>query len=145
MKTYRQREKQGSKVQESTKGPDEAKIKVKLDLDRCNGIKFNEIECCFSCFPETVFIVALLFLKLALSSEIIYGKLHRKNLRGKDSIVCLVENLNSDSSLIPCSSRYEWYVFIDTSNNSFLYWSGHISWLGFFPSASFSLGKELFL
>ena len=29
MKTYRQREKQGSKVQESTKGPDEAKIKVK--------------------------------------------------------------------------------------------------------------------
>lgn len=33
MKTYRQREKQGSKVQESTKGPDEAKIKVNaLDL-----------------------------------------------------------------------------------------------------------------
>lgn len=30
MKTYRQREKQGSKVQESTKGPDEAKIKVTL-------------------------------------------------------------------------------------------------------------------
>lgn len=29
MKTYRQREKQGSKVQESNKGPDEAKIKVK--------------------------------------------------------------------------------------------------------------------
>lgn len=28
MKTYRQREKQGSKVQESTKGPDESKIKV---------------------------------------------------------------------------------------------------------------------
>ncbi|XP_019486971.1 PREDICTED: heterogeneous nuclear ribonucleoprotein R isoform X2 [Hipposideros armiger] len=28
MKTYRQREKQGSKVQESTKGPDEAKIKA---------------------------------------------------------------------------------------------------------------------
>uniref|UniRef100_A0A9J7X812 Heterogeneous nuclear ribonucleoprotein R n=1 Tax=Cyprinus carpio carpio TaxID=630221 RepID=A0A9J7X812_CYPCA len=28
MKTYRQREKQGSKVQESTKGPDEVKIKV---------------------------------------------------------------------------------------------------------------------
>ena len=28
MKTYRQREKQGSKVQESNKGPDEAKIKV---------------------------------------------------------------------------------------------------------------------
>lgn len=32
MKTYRQREKQGSKVQESTKGPDEAKIKVKMWL-----------------------------------------------------------------------------------------------------------------
>ena len=29
MKTYRQREKQGSKIQESTKGPDEAKIKVR--------------------------------------------------------------------------------------------------------------------
>lgn len=28
MKTYRQREKQGSKVQDSNKGPDEAKIKV---------------------------------------------------------------------------------------------------------------------
>uniref|UniRef100_A0A8P4KDE3 Heterogeneous nuclear ribonucleoprotein Q acidic domain-containing protein n=1 Tax=Dicentrarchus labrax TaxID=13489 RepID=A0A8P4KDE3_DICLA len=31
MKTYRQREKQGSKVQESTKGPDEAKIKSLLE------------------------------------------------------------------------------------------------------------------
>ncbi|EHB08902.1 Heterogeneous nuclear ribonucleoprotein R [Heterocephalus glaber] len=31
MKTYRQREKQGSKVQESTKGPDEAKIKALLE------------------------------------------------------------------------------------------------------------------
>lgn len=30
MKTYRQREKQGNKVQESTKGPDESKIKVRL-------------------------------------------------------------------------------------------------------------------
>lgn len=28
MKTYRQREKQGGKIQESTKGPDESKIKV---------------------------------------------------------------------------------------------------------------------
>uniref|UniRef100_A0A9J7XLB4 Heterogeneous nuclear ribonucleoprotein R n=1 Tax=Cyprinus carpio carpio TaxID=630221 RepID=A0A9J7XLB4_CYPCA len=31
MKTYRQREKQGSKVQESTKGPDEVKIKALLE------------------------------------------------------------------------------------------------------------------
>ncbi|KAB0395786.1 hypothetical protein E2I00_012235, partial [Balaenoptera physalus] len=31
MKTYRQREKQGSKVQESTKGPDEAKVKALLE------------------------------------------------------------------------------------------------------------------
>ncbi|CAB1330632.1 unnamed protein product [Coregonus sp. 'balchen'] len=31
MKTYRQREKQGSKVQESTKGPDETKIKALLE------------------------------------------------------------------------------------------------------------------
>uniref|UniRef100_A0A8C2ZN50 Heterogeneous nuclear ribonucleoprotein R n=1 Tax=Cyclopterus lumpus TaxID=8103 RepID=A0A8C2ZN50_CYCLU len=34
MKTYRQREKQGSKVQESTKGPDEAKIKALLERTR---------------------------------------------------------------------------------------------------------------
>ena len=31
MKTYRQREKQGTKVSDSTKGPDEAKIKELLD------------------------------------------------------------------------------------------------------------------
>ncbi|XP_060771288.1 heterogeneous nuclear ribonucleoprotein R-like [Neoarius graeffei] len=31
MKTYRQREKQGSKIQESTKGPDESKIKALLE------------------------------------------------------------------------------------------------------------------
>lgn len=31
MKTYRQREKQGAKVLDSTKGPDEAKIKELLD------------------------------------------------------------------------------------------------------------------
>lgn len=30
MKTYRQREKQGTKVADSSKGPDEAKIKVCL-------------------------------------------------------------------------------------------------------------------
>lgn len=35
MKTYRQREKQGSKVQESNKGPDEAKIKVQGQEWRC--------------------------------------------------------------------------------------------------------------
>lgn len=31
MKTYRQREKQGTKVSDSSKGPDEAKIKALLD------------------------------------------------------------------------------------------------------------------
>lgn len=31
MKTYRQREKQGTKVSDATKGPDEAKIKELLD------------------------------------------------------------------------------------------------------------------
>lgn len=31
MKTYRQREKQGTKTTDSTKGPDEAKIKILLD------------------------------------------------------------------------------------------------------------------
>lgn len=30
MKTYRQREKQGTKVTDTNKGPDEAKIKVRL-------------------------------------------------------------------------------------------------------------------
>ena len=31
MKTYRQREKQGTKVSDSNKGPDEAKIKVRME------------------------------------------------------------------------------------------------------------------
>lgn len=31
MKTYRQREKQGTKVSDTNKGPDEAKIKVRVD------------------------------------------------------------------------------------------------------------------
>lgn len=31
MKTYRQREKQGTKVSDTNKGPDEAKIKVRTD------------------------------------------------------------------------------------------------------------------
>lgn len=31
MKTYRQREKQGTKVSETNKGPDEAKIKVRME------------------------------------------------------------------------------------------------------------------
>lgn len=30
MKTYRQREKQGTKVSDTSKGPDEAKIKVRI-------------------------------------------------------------------------------------------------------------------
>lgn len=38
MKTYRQREKQGTKVSDSTKGPDEAKIKVR---SICNAYKYN--------------------------------------------------------------------------------------------------------
>lgn len=32
MKTYRQREKQGTKVTDTNKGPDEAKIKVRVKL-----------------------------------------------------------------------------------------------------------------
>lgn len=37
MKTYRQREKQGSKIQESTKGPDESKIKVSCSCGLWGG------------------------------------------------------------------------------------------------------------
>lgn len=33
MKTYRQREKQGTKVSDTNKGPDEAKIKVRTNPD----------------------------------------------------------------------------------------------------------------
>lgn len=67
-------------MQESTKGPDEAKIKVKLDLDSCNEIKFNdEMECCFFCFLDTVFIVLLKKKNLVFKNDIIQGKLH-KNL-----------------------------------------------------------------
>ena len=39
MKTYRQREKQGAKVSDATKGPDEAKIKVCKHLEgRFHGV-----------------------------------------------------------------------------------------------------------
>lgn len=64
MKTYRQREKQGSKVQESTKGPDEAKIKVKLDK-----IEFNDEIACL--LPRNGFYSSLFFLKLVFRNVII--------------------------------------------------------------------------
>lgn len=48
MKTYRQREKQGTKVSDSNKGPDEAKIKVSLSSN--NNDYFNKflISVCHS-------------------------------------------------------------------------------------------------
>lgn len=53
MKTYRQREKQGSKVQDSNKGPDEAKIKV-------NGILMLVISVNRMCSPSQVLCICLL-------------------------------------------------------------------------------------
>lgn len=49
MKTYRQREKQGSKVQDSNKGPDEAKIKVNSVLMLSLVISSNRM-----CSPSKV-------------------------------------------------------------------------------------------
>lgn len=46
MKTYRQREKQGNKIQESTKGPDEVKIKVKKKLSSIPIVKHPELQSC---------------------------------------------------------------------------------------------------
>lgn len=39
MKTYRQREKQGTKVSDTNKGPDEAKIKVRTKLAFKNDVE----------------------------------------------------------------------------------------------------------
>lgn len=46
MKTYRQREKQGTKVSDTNKGPDEAKIKVRINLffrKKVRYIRFKKI------------------------------------------------------------------------------------------------------
>ena len=51
MKTYRQREKQGTKVADSSKGPDEAKIKV--CLQKVSFLLFSVLQffvCCFDYF-----------------------------------------------------------------------------------------------
>lgn len=63
MKTYRQREKQGSKVQDSNKGPDEAKIKVNcvlLLLLLMSVIGLNQ----GSSPSKVLFIVCFLFLSV---------------------------------------------------------------------------------
>lgn len=52
MKTYRQREKQGSKVQDSNKGPDESKIKV-------NSILMLVISVNRMCSPSQVLFIYL--------------------------------------------------------------------------------------
>lgn len=45
MKTYRQREKQGTKVSDTNKGPDEAKIKVRIDaLNQYKGESVSNNE-----------------------------------------------------------------------------------------------------
>lgn len=55
MKTYRQREKQGTKVVDATKGPDEAKIKVRL------GFLFNIKSPAISAMRKTVIKMDLQF------------------------------------------------------------------------------------
>lgn len=54
MKTYRQREKQGTKVVDSTKGPDEAKIKVRLGF-LFKVYYFNETSACVHSWIGCVF------------------------------------------------------------------------------------------
>lgn len=59
MKTYRQREKQGSKIQESTKGPDESKIKVDccfLGRESDGGLRVQPMHFVLS---HTDYIIAL--------------------------------------------------------------------------------------
>lgn len=50
MKTYRQREKQGTKVSDSNKGPDEAKIKVSLSSNTTDHSNQCIIAVCHSLY-----------------------------------------------------------------------------------------------
>ncbi len=69
MKTYRQREKQGSKVQESIKGPDEAKIKVNKVMWLCCVGGQNESHINMLSSSVNVLFSVLFFLRLCWSGQ----------------------------------------------------------------------------
>uniref|UniRef100_A0A8C8JTC5 RRM domain-containing protein n=1 Tax=Oncorhynchus tshawytscha TaxID=74940 RepID=A0A8C8JTC5_ONCTS len=110
MKTYRQREKQGSKVQESTKGPDESKIKALLErtgytLDVTTGQrKYGGPP------PEEVFQGA----QPGIGTEVFVGKIPRDLY--EDELVPLFEKAGTiwDLRLMmdPLSGQNRGYAFI---------------------------------
>ncbi|XP_063040237.1 heterogeneous nuclear ribonucleoprotein R-like isoform X2 [Engraulis encrasicolus] len=114
MKTYRQREKQGSKVQESTKGPDEAKIKALLDrtgytLDVTTGQrKYGGPP------PEEIFTGA----QPSVGTEVFVGKIPRDLY--EDELVPLFEKAGPiwDLRLMmdPLSGQNRGYAFITFCN-----------------------------
>ncbi|KAM9776296.1 heterogeneous nuclear ribonucleoprotein R-like isoform X1 [Syngnathus acus] len=114
MKTYRQREKQGSKVQESTKGPDETKIKALLEqtgytLDVTTGQrKYGGPP------PEKVFNG----LQPGIGTEVFVGKIPRDLY--EDELVPLFESAGPiwDLRLMmdPLSGQNRGYAFITFCN-----------------------------
>ncbi|XP_048083475.1 heterogeneous nuclear ribonucleoprotein R-like isoform X1 [Alosa alosa] len=114
MKTYRQREKQGSKVQESTKGPDEAKIKALLErtgytLDVTTGQrKYGGPP------PEEVYTGS----QPAVGTEVFVGKIPRDLY--EDELVPLFEKAGAiwDLRLMmdPLSGQNRGYAFITFCN-----------------------------
>uniref|UniRef100_A0A671XCT6 Heterogeneous nuclear ribonucleoprotein R n=1 Tax=Sparus aurata TaxID=8175 RepID=A0A671XCT6_SPAAU len=114
MKTYRQREKQGSKVQESTKGPDEAKIKALLErtgytLDVTTGQrKYGGPP------PEDVFKGT----QPGIGTEVFVGKIPRDLY--EDELVPLFESAGAiwDLRLMmdPLSGQNRGYAFITYCN-----------------------------
>uniref|UniRef100_A0AAQ5XT51 RRM domain-containing protein n=1 Tax=Amphiprion ocellaris TaxID=80972 RepID=A0AAQ5XT51_AMPOC len=114
MKTYRQREKQGSKVQESTKGPDEAKIKALLErtgytLDVTTGQrKYGGPP------PEDVFKGT----QPGIGTEVFVGKIPRDLY--EDELVPLFESAGPiwDLRLMmdPLSGQNRGYAFITYCN-----------------------------
>uniref|UniRef100_A0A8D2ZKL1 RRM domain-containing protein n=1 Tax=Scophthalmus maximus TaxID=52904 RepID=A0A8D2ZKL1_SCOMX len=114
MKTYRQREKQGSKVQESTKGPDEVKIKALLErtgytLDVTTGQrKYGGPP------PEDIF----KGLQPGIGTEVFVGKIPRDLY--EDELVPLFESAGSiwDLRLMmdPLSGQNRGYAFITYCN-----------------------------
>ncbi|KAI5100765.1 heterogeneous nuclear ribonucleoprotein Q [Silurus meridionalis] len=110
MKTYRQREKQGSKIQESTKGPDESKIKALLErtaytLDVTTGQrKYGGPP------PESVFSGT----QPGIGTEVFVGKIPRDLY--EDELVPLFEKAGPiwDLRLMmdPLSGQNRGYAFI---------------------------------
>uniref|UniRef100_A0A8C6MN22 Heterogeneous nuclear ribonucleoprotein R n=1 Tax=Nothobranchius furzeri TaxID=105023 RepID=A0A8C6MN22_NOTFU len=114
MKTYRQREKQGSKVQESTKGPDESKIKSLLErtgytLDVTTGQrKYGGPP------PEDVYTGS----QPGIGTEVFVGKIPRDLY--EDELVPLFESAGAiwDLRLMmdPLSGQNRGYAFITYCN-----------------------------